>query len=79
MKRNVYCNEEINKIYKHLDGTILQTAEAAVCRHSSKIGVLKYSAIFTGKYLCWSLFLTKLETFMPETVLKRDSNTIAFL
>ena len=36
MKTNVYSNEEINKIYKHLDGTILQTAEAAVCRHSSK-------------------------------------------
>ena len=45
MKTNVYCNEEINKIYKHLDGTILQTAEAAVCRHSSKqvfLNILQY-------------------------------------
>ena len=28
-----------------------------------KIGVLKNFAIFTGKYLCWSLFLTKLQGF----------------
>ena len=27
---------------------------------SFKIGVLKIFAIFTGKYLCWSLFLIKL-------------------
>ena len=32
-----------------------------------KIGVLKNFAIFTGKSLCWSLFLIKL--------LKRNSNT----
>ena len=28
-----------------------------------KIGALKNFAIFTGKYLCWSLFLTKLQGF----------------
>ena len=28
-----------------------------------KIDVLKNFAIFTGKYLCWSLFLIKLQTF----------------
>ena len=31
-----------------------------------KIGVLEYFAIFTGKHLCWSLFLI--------TLLKRDSS-----
>ena len=28
-----------------------------------KIGVLKNFAIFTGKYLCWSLFLIKLQAW----------------
>ena len=35
-----------------------------------RIGVLKNFAVFTGKQLCWSLFLTEL---------KRDSNTVVFL
>ena len=32
-----------------------------------KIGVLKNFAIFTWKHLCWSLFLTKLQTWRPAT------------
>ena len=38
--------------------------------------VLKNFAIFTGKYLCWSLFLIK---NFKAILLKRDSNTGAFL
>ena len=30
-----------------------------------KIGVLKNFAIFTGKYLCWSFLLIKLQAFRP--------------
>ena len=30
---------------------------------------------FTGKHLCWSLFLMKLQAFKPAHLLKRDSNT----
>ena len=45
-----------------------------------KIGVLKISVNFTGKHLCWSLFLIKLrEDLGPATLLKRDSNTDVFL
>ena len=40
-----------------------------------KIGVFKTFALFTGKYLCWSLSSVKLQAWKPETVLKRDSNT----
>ena len=40
-----------------------------------KIDSLKSFAIFTGKHLCWGLFLIKLHTFRPATFLKRDSNT----
>ena len=38
-----------------------------------KMGVLKNFAIFTGKQLCWNLFL------ITATLLKRDSNTSIFL
>ena len=44
-----------------------------------KIGVLKNFAIFSGKHLCWSHFLKKLQAFRPATLLKRDSDTGVFL
>ena len=46
---------------------------------SSKIGVLKNFEILTGKHLCWSLFLIKLQACKPATLLKRDSSTGVFL
>ena len=36
-----------------------------------KIGVLKIFAIFSGKQLCWSLFLMKLQVRKPATLLKK--------
>ena len=44
-----------------------------------KKSVLKNFAIFTGKGLRWSLFIIKLQTFWPATLLKGDSNTGVFL
>ena len=44
-----------------------------------KKAVLKNFAIFTGKRLCWSLFLIKLQDSSPAFLLKRDSNTGLFL
>ena len=46
---------------------------------SVKKAALKTFALITGKHLCWSLFLIVLQTFRPTTLLKRDSNTGAFL
>ena len=43
-----------------------------------KKAALKNFAILTGKHLCCSLFLIKLQAFWPATLLKRDSNTGAF-
>ena len=45
-----------------------------------KIRVLKNFANFTGKHLCWSLFLIKLQdlSYRP-TLLKKDFNTGVFL
>ena len=39
----------------------LMFRKAAVRSCSSRIGVLKNFTLFTGKYLCWSLFLIKLQ------------------
>ena len=44
-----------------------------------KIDVLKDFAIFTGKHLCWSLFLITLQALGSTTVLERDSITCVFL
>ena len=45
--------------------------------HSQKLFKtgLKNFTNFTGKHLCWTLFLIKLQPFRPTTLLKRDSNT----
>ena len=48
-------------------------------RCSAKKDVLKIFANFTGKHLCWSLFLIKIQVFRPVTLSKRDSNTAIFL
>ena len=40
-----------------------------------KKGVFKNFANFTGKHLCWSLFLEKLQVFRSAILLERDSNT----
>ena len=39
-------------------------------------GVLKNFANFVGTYLCWNLFLKKLQVWRPATLLKRGSNTV---
>ena len=44
-----------------------------------KIGVHKIFAISTGKHLCWSFYLIKLQSFRPATLLKRDCYTGVFL
>ena len=48
-------------------------------RCSVKKGALKNLWNFTVKHLCWSLFLIKLQTFRPATILRRDSSTDFFL
>ena len=40
-----------------------------------KIGVLENFTNFTGKHLCWSLFLIKLQVWKLNNLLRRDSNT----
>ena len=60
------------------------TGKSRNCRSSYsqifiKISVLKNFAIFTGKHLCRSLFLRKLQVLKPASLLKGDSNTGVFL
>ena len=44
-----------------------------------KIGVLKNFANFTGKYLCWNLFVITLQAQRPAISLKTESDTGVFL
>ena len=50
-----------------------------ICTEAATGGVLKNFANFTGKHLCWSHFLIKLQAWGSATLLKRDSNTDVFL
>ena len=56
--------------------------KAVVARRCSvRKSVLRNFAKFTGKHLCQSLFLIKLQVLglRPATLLKRDSGTCVFL
>ena len=44
-----------------------------------KIGILKNFVNFTGKHLCLTFFVIKLQAVTPATLLKTDSNTGIFL
>ena len=46
---------------------------------SLKNGDFRNFASFTGKHLCWSLFLTDLQNFRHAALLNRDFNTHVFL
>ena len=53
------------------------TSAATGCVLLKKV-FLKLLQNFTGKQLCWSLFLIKLQAFSPAILLKRDSNVQLF-
>ena len=55
-----------------------ETTEAVVRRYSSKWVFLKIFTNFTGKYLCWRLFLKNLQAWRRAAFLRRDSNTCVF-
>ena len=46
---------------------------------SFKIEVFKNFSIFTGKHLCWILFVIMLAAYNPANLLKRDSDASIFL
>ena len=56
----------------------LWTTEWVVCRYSSKYVFLKILQI-SQENICVSLFLINVHGLRPPTLLKRDSNTVAFL
>ena len=65
----------------HCDRWFFQIFFIVICRSSCtqlffKTGAIRNLAIFTGKHLCWSLFLIKLKALWPATLfqlyLKRD-------
>ena len=73
-----------------IPGTFGNTPQNACCfltKNSKKqppqvfyeTAVLESISILTGKHLCWSVILIKLQTFSPATLLKGDNSTGVFL
>ena len=58
-------------IAKFLRTAFLYTSRSSRLQMFFKIGAFKSFAKFTGKHLCWSLFLKKLAGSRPATLLKR--------
>ena len=80
------CNFIKKEILAHVF-LIFENALSSHQSYSIKKTVLKNLAIFTGKRLCWSIFvfvgillefLKNLQAFRPRTLLKRDFNKGVF-
>ena len=69
--RNGFCSE---LLWKH--ELKRQRQPLKLC---CKNGILRKFMSFTGKHLCWSLFLIELQTFRPSALLRRGSNTDVFV
>ena len=59
--------------------TVMRKYRSSRSQMFFKIGILKHFANFTGKHLCWSFFLMKLQALRPANLLKTDSNTDVLL
>ena len=71
-------NEEFSKIILTKSTQNTSTGRSSHSQIFFKISALKHFAIFTGKYLCKTLFLINLQTFSPATSFTRDSNRAVF-
>ena len=70
--RDWRSNRRIESPKELYSGILLKRCRSSRSQMFFKTGVLKILASFTGKLLCWSFFLTKLQA-------ERDSNTGVFL
>ena len=66
-KRAYYLVKHFLHYTNHLSGfTLITIIRSSRLERFFKIGFLKNFAILTGKHLCWSLFLIKLQAFRPS-------------
>ena len=65
--------------FNKVSGWKPETVRSSQWRCSVKQGVLKNFANFTGKNLCWSLFLIKLLFWGACNFIKEDADTGGFL
>ena len=72
--KNYLCNVSC-KFLINIESTWRSEIKEQAPQSTYKKAILKNFAISTGSNLCWSLFLKKLPTFRPATLLKRDPNT----
>ena len=65
--------------HRFLFGTLLKTPvqpQKQLLELFCKKSVLRNFANFTGKHLCWSLFIIELQAFWPATLLNRDPTLV---
>ena len=73
----ICCGRDIAK--KSLNRLlVLLILQSSYPRCTVETGVLKHFTNFTGKHLCWSLFLVKLQGWGSSTLLKSNSNEAFF-
>ena len=73
----VKCKDLRNNIWKKDLLVKRSTYRSSRSQMFFKIGALKDFANVTGKHLCWSLILIKLQAFSPSTLLKRGSQVFS--
>ena len=64
-----------NITFKQKETLFYTSIRAAQKIEAATGGVFKRLAYFTGKHMCWSLFLINLQGFSRATLLRRDSKT----
>ena len=78
LKPNFSCKSWVRFPFSNLVMLLLKLIEAAKEVFLKKAVLINF-AIITGKYVCWSLFLKKLQAWRHATLIERDSNTGVFL
>ena len=75
------CEQYLLSIFNNiaLEWIKLTSLKSSHSQMFFKMGILKNFAIFTGRHLCWRLFLTKLQAWRPETLSESDSTTAIFM
>ena len=78
VKVSIYISYDPHINYPHQD-LMLATYNEKALQKQSFDGVLKSFANFPKRQFCCSLFLIKVQTWRPATLLTRDSDTVIFL
>ena len=69
------CNLDLEPLVPCKNELLKKNLKSSLLQMFFKIGCIKNFATFTGKHLCWSLFLIKLQVERSAKFFKIDSHT----